>query len=576
MRSTFMGLETSKRGLFTQQTALYTTGHNISNANTLGYSRQRVNLQATSGYPYPGLNSPTYPGHLGTGVEAGSIQRVRDEFIDRQYRQETNKLGYWESRTNAISQIEDVVQEPSEYGIDEAFRIFWGSLQDVSTNPSDTSARKVAISRAEHLAESFNYVYKQLETIQGNLGNEIDVSVQDINSILKQIAAINKQIQEVEPNGYVPNDLYDARDLLVDELNEYIPVSIQRVPSGGNASSVAEGTLTITFNGQTLVDGMNYAEVTAFTGTPTDTGEVLEDKDGNPILDKDGNEIPLYTYDKVNEAIPATPFSGLAISRLGNPPVSGTQQATPVNQDDFEASKGKLLSLINSYGYDNGAGPQGYYPETMATLNALVSVFAQAFNAMHEAGFDLNGASGEPFFVGDGGNPEIFTAGNIKVNAEIVKDPSKLAASSASGEEGNGKWAIELANLQNKIIGPDGITIKIGDTTKTIVWGDLDASGTPTNTNMAHLDGATFQSFYKALIGKLGVDGEEASRLYDTSGTLLLSISNNRDSVSTVSLDEEMTSMIMFQQAYNANARMITVVDETLDKIINGMGRVGL
>lgn len=81
MRSTFMGLEASKRGLFTQQTALYTTGHNISNANTLGYSRQRVNMQATPGFPTAGLNSPYYPGHLGTGVEATSIQRIRDELL---------------------------------------------------------------------------------------------------------------------------------------------------------------------------------------------------------------------------------------------------------------------------------------------------------------------------------------------------------------------------------------------------------------------------------------------------------------------------------------------------------------
>ena len=80
--STFMGLETSKRGLFTQQSALYTTGHNISNANTLGYSRQRVNMEATAGFPGVGLNAGTMPGFLGTGVQAGSIQRIRDAFVD--------------------------------------------------------------------------------------------------------------------------------------------------------------------------------------------------------------------------------------------------------------------------------------------------------------------------------------------------------------------------------------------------------------------------------------------------------------------------------------------------------------
>src|SRR5699024_11758653 len=99
MRSTFMGLETNKRGLYTQQSALYTTGHNISNANTLGYSRQRVNMESTTGYPGVGLNSGTMPGFLGTGVQSGSIQRIRDSFVDQQYRQESTKLGYWEARS---------------------------------------------------------------------------------------------------------------------------------------------------------------------------------------------------------------------------------------------------------------------------------------------------------------------------------------------------------------------------------------------------------------------------------------------------------------------------------------------
>ncbi|RKJ48730.1 flagellar hook-associated protein FlgK, partial [Butyricicoccus sp. 1XD8-22] len=242
MRSTFMGLEASKRGLFTQQSALYTTGHNISNANTDGYSRQRVNMKPTLGYPGVGLNSPKTAGFIGTGVEADSVQRIRDQFIDRQFRQETNKLGYYESRAKAISQMEDIMSEPSEYGLNEAFNLFWGSLQDVSSNPEDIASRKVAIQRAEHLADTFNYIDTQLQQIQGNLGNEIDVSTTQVNSILKQIGEINQQIIAIEPNGYMPNDLYDARDLLVDELSQYLPVKVDTVESGGNALDIAEGS----------------------------------------------------------------------------------------------------------------------------------------------------------------------------------------------------------------------------------------------------------------------------------------------------------------------------------------------
>ena len=197
MRSTFMGLETSKRGLYTQQSALYTTGHNISNANTEGYTRQRVNMEATLGYPGTGLNAPTTTGFIGTGVQESSVQRMRDQFVDRQYRQEENKLGYWAATTKAISQMEDVMSEPSEYGINQSFTDFWESMEDVITNPKDAAARQVMISKGEALAESFNYMDTQLKLIQSNLGNEINVTTNDVNSILKQIASLNEQIQAV-------------------------------------------------------------------------------------------------------------------------------------------------------------------------------------------------------------------------------------------------------------------------------------------------------------------------------------------------------------------------------------------
>lgn len=515
MRSTFMGLETSRSGLFTQQSALYTTGHNISNANTLGYSRQRVNMQATPGFPTAGLNTPNYPGHMGTGVETGSIQRIRDEFIDRQYRQETNKLGYWESRSNAISQMEDIMDEPSQYGLNAALEQFWKGLQDVSTGPENAASRKVAIERANHLAESFNYIDTQLKTIQGNLGNEISVSTNRINSLLKQIASINKQVQEVEPNGHVPNDLYDARDVLIDELNSYIPVSIERVPSGGLASSVAEGSVTITFK-------------------PFGTNTAIKLVNG-----KDAASI------EVNSG--ATQIDGTDLSKVFtsiNVVGSGTADSGTITYDQLEPGKGKLLSLINSYGYQDGANVKGYYPETMASLDKLASEFANVFNAMHKQGYDLTGAQSTIDFFEPIDNTKPMSAGNIKVNADLLKDPSKLAASSKPNEEGNGKWALELSNIQSKV--------------------------------QANLDGATFNTFYQGIIGKLGVDGEEAARLNATSETLLVTISNSRASITSVSLDEEMTNMITFQQAYNANARMITVIDETLDKIINGMGRVGI
>lgn len=523
MRSTFMGLETSKKGLFTQQSALYTTGHNISNANTEGYTRQRVNMSATPGFPHPGLNSPQYPGHLGTGVEVTSIQRMRDEFIDRQYRQETNKLGYWDSKLKSINQMEDILAEPSEFGINQSFTDFWKSLQDLSTNPDDPAARKVVLAKGTALADAFNYNYKQLQTIQSNLGNEIAVETRNINSILEQIASINAQIKELEPNGYVTNDLYDARDLLVDELNSYLPVTIERVPSGGLASAVAEGSLTVKYEKSdgttiTLVDGKHYAQIKTLGGA-------------------NANEI--------NSTLPAQPFTKITVAdsgKTGTSPIPDANNPIDIEYSDFEPSKGKLVALIDAYGRDTGqqdanGNPiiEGTYPEMLQELDKLANAFIEVFNAEHKKGFVLNADDNGPdFFSGTG-------AGSIKVE---ITDINKIAASTGKEEEGNGKWAMELSNLQFK--------------------------------GAADLGNATFQKYYESMIGNLAVQGEQAIRLQYNSGTQLLTIANNRASHSSVSLDEEMTNMITFQQAYNANARMITVVDETLDKIINGMGRVGL
>lgn len=516
MRSTFMGLETNKRGLYTQQSALYTTGHNISNANTLGYSRQRVNMSATSGFPGIGLNAGTVPGFLGTGVQAGSIQRIRDSFVDNQYRQESNKFGFWESKSKAISQMEDVLTEPSYYGLQKSLSEFWQSLQDVATNPSESGARAVAIRRGEAVADSFNYMHKSLTEIQTNLGTEIKHSTTDINSILTQIAQLNDQIQNIEPNGYLPNDLYDARDLLLDELSTYVPIEVEYVESGGRAiKGIAEGSVTVKLklkNGTPveLVNGNRSATLT------TEPNDLLANDINNPI-------------------------SGINIVPASGGPIEAVQH------DDFLAS-GKLKSLMDSYGTVDG---EGLYPKMLAELNKMAAEFAAEFNRVHMGdpngtppvyATDLNGNPGEAFFVSSDGG--IIDAGNISVSEELLKDSSKFAASDSQGiEEGNGKNAKKLADIQFSAL--------------------------------TGLGGATLETYFQGVIGDLGVEGLEANKMVHNTVTLLGAVEHRRASISSVSLDEEMTDMIRFQQAYNASARMITVVDETLDKIINGMGVVG-
>src|SRR5690606_35718466 len=241
MRSTFMGLETSKRGMYSQQSAIYVTGHNIANANTPGYTRQRVNFETTIPYPAASMNRPQIPGQLGTGVKDGTIQRIRDRFVDEQFRGENNQFGYYETLAKSISQIEDVMNEPSDNGLLKAMAQFWQALEDLSTNPENEGARRVVIQRGTAVVETFQYISRSITTLRNDTKKELDATVTQINNLAAQIASVNKQISEVEPHGYLPNDLYDERDRLIDELSKLVPIETTDIHYGGNSLDIAEG-----------------------------------------------------------------------------------------------------------------------------------------------------------------------------------------------------------------------------------------------------------------------------------------------------------------------------------------------
>ncbi|MCI1592498.1 flagellar hook-associated protein FlgK [Heyndrickxia oleronia] len=530
MFSTFHGLETAKRGMNTQQSALYVTGQNISNANTLGYTRQRVNFEASPAYPAASMNRPQIPGQMGTGVQAGSIQRVRESFIDQQYRGENNKFGYWSTKAESLAKLEDIMNEPSDSGLSAAMGQFWQALQDLSANPENDGARSVVIQRGKAVAETFHYLNDSLKGVQKDLGNEISVSVKNMNSILEQIANVNKQISEIEPHGYVPNDLYDERDRLVDELSTYVDIKIEVEKSGGNPSKIAEGIYNIKLvgkgggEGPSLIDGStpHYLEITG--GDMSDPKSGIQDK-----LPSDGSF------------------------------VSFEVDGTPIDFEKF--SQGKIRGLIESYGYDDN---KGTYPKMLEDLDKLAYSFVTIFNAVHKKGYTLD----ETVKTGQGFFNDLTdykgAAGKISVLENLSN--KNIAASGPNGEAGNGINAINLANIKNMDfakLAKEGITLEgFPDTDKLIV------SGLP-------LDSGNISTNYQSIIGTLGVDAQQANRLTTNSGNLLQSVDERRQSVSAVSIDEEFINMIKYQQAYNASARNITIVDEMLDKIINGMGLGG-
>ncbi|SDK03877.1 flagellar hook-associated protein FlgK [Sediminibacillus albus] len=509
MSSTFSGLEVARRALTTQQSALYTTSHNIANANTDGYTRQRVNFEQTSPYPPASRNRPEIPGQVGSGVQAGSIERIRDSFLDKQFRGENAKLGYYESKAAAMQQMESIMNEPSEQGLAKTMDRFWQSLQDLATNP-DEGARSVVAQRGLAVAETFNYVSDSLNAVRSNLQEEMNVTEKEINSLVRQINNVNKQIGEIEPHGYVPNDLYDERDRYIDKLSGLVDINVSYESSGGKPSALAMGKAKI--------------ELADAQGKST----------GTTLVEPTGEYKQLSIAYDDNENVSSFEFTN--VDRDGN------ETAAPaIAAADF-SSQGKLKALMESNGYVDGNGEiSGEYTDMLKDIDTLAESFVAEFNKVHTQGTDMEGQQGQDFFTIDDTENAAATMGV----SQAIQENSNLIAASANGDSGNGENALSLAETMRKK-GIDGLG-----------------------------DNASVQTYYEGMIGEMAVISQEAARMQTNATTLRDQVDENRQSVSAVSLDEEMTNMIKFQHAYNAAARNMTTVDEMLDRIINNMGLVG-
>ncbi|MFD2132702.1 flagellar hook-associated protein FlgK [Pseudogracilibacillus auburnensis] len=507
--STFQGLELAKKALFAQRGGLYTTGHNIANVNTEGYSRQRVNFETTTPFPVPSRVQPQIAGQMGTGVKIGTVQRIRDQFLDFQFRAENSRLGYWNTKQEALSRMEELLNEPSANGMNNMMDRFWQSLQDLADHPENSGARSVVAQRGFALAETYNHLSKSLQSIQADLKDQIDVSVKNINSLLRQINGLNEQIQKIEPHGFLANDLYDERDRLIDKLSEHMNIKVHYSRSSESALEIADGIASI--------------EVLDSRGHSIGDGVFLIDARSPNTVANAVKEINVYPD---NENSPITNIS-----------VDGEDLGL-----DLMKSNGSLSALIESFGYVDG-DVKGTYPEMLAELDRMAAAFANEFNRVHRQGIDLNGDQPTiDFFIPKDGATEI-TAESITINPDILNNSDLIAAGDPDAGSRNADNALELAKVFEN--------------------------------SLSDLGNTSTRKFFTALIGELGVKGQEAKSEKESSEILQAQVSHSRMSVSAVSLDEEISNLIKFQHAYNAAARSMTAIDELLDKIINQMGLVG-
>ena len=223
--STFAGIEIGKRSLNAHQTSITTAGHNITNANTEGYSRQRVQLKSFDPIYMPDLSRAEVPGQIGQGMEAESVTRVRDEMLDQRIVAQSNEESYWDTRSKYYTMLEQVYNEPDDVSVRTTMDKFWESWQELSLNPESQAHREAVVSRGQSLVNSIQNRDKALTGIGNLLNSDIESNVEQLNDITRQIASLSTEIVRSKAMGDNPNDLLDRRDALVEKLSKIANVT---------------------------------------------------------------------------------------------------------------------------------------------------------------------------------------------------------------------------------------------------------------------------------------------------------------------------------------------------------------
>ncbi len=494
MRSTFFGLQVAWKGIMAQQAALDVTGHNIANANNNGYTRQIPGLSPSHPYNINGTSGNILS--YGSGAEIRNLMRARDQFVDMQFRWETTQQQYWTRRENALSKMEGILNEPTtnSFRTDmERFFTAWGTL---GNDPENSGSKAVVQQRALALINTMKHIDQQLTDLQNSTNASIKTQAEQINSYAEQIALLNRQIKTMEVGGASPNDLYDKRDSILDELSKLVNVRVEE-SQDPNFTDRKVGILKVTI-GQ---DG---------------AGQVLVNDGAYNTLNIAKLEADLADPDiKSGAAALTLEWNGGGALNLG---------------DNMGALRANLDLRNNDI------------PTMVKEFNNLAAGIAQAVNAVYS-----QAGTGNFFTRPDTSEP--FSMKNIQLQANIVADAKNIVAGLGSNQDGS--LAKELSDLLNG-------------------WTDSTKSLPIISARLS--DASSLGDYYGTLVAKLGVMKQTATRMKEGQDVLVNSMYNQREQVSGVSLDEEVTNLIRFQKSYAASARTATMMDDLLDTIVNRMG----
>ena len=572
--SLYGSFEIGKKSLTASQLGQSTTGHNIANVDTEGYSRQQINQTASR---------PSRDGK-GTGVDINGIRRMQDGFTKTRVIEEQNQVGTWKAREKILAQAEAIYTDLEGNRLRNALDEFWNGWSSVANEPESVPLRKALLEKSTALARNFHLLEKRLTKLRADLNGRIAADVAEANQYCLDIAKLNKQIEQLEHRDLPANDSRDRRDVLLRKLSDEIEIKWFENPNGilevqlANGQNLVHGRKSYRLIPKKSAEGLGDIKIHLVTPpkTETDVTEVIRSGAVKEYINqRDGNIRELY--DNLNGMVVelasrinrihsgGTGINGARRSEAGVVRFNGDSVDMPVPMLHSGTMELKLLDENNrieeTLKIEIEAGV-----DTLGTIAEKINRAADAYEkndegieslkengkllaqVTEEGTVSLFSGMGKKFIYGEDATNTLAALGlncffhfekgaaDIRVNPELAEDEMQIAAGSDL-IPGDNRVALQIAELAMR----------------------------PTMVD----DTVTFNEFYGKQALHIGLKVQDARRGVQNHSQMLDQYEALSNSVSAVNLDEEMTNMVKYQRAYESSAKFLSTIDEMTQTVIN-------
>lgn len=623
MANSFGAIELGKRSLMAHAQQINTAGHNISNADTEGYTRQRVQVKAFDPIYRPDLTRAETPGQIGQGTAIEQITRLRDELLDQRIVAQENQESYWATREKYYVMLEQIYNEPNDVSVRTNMDRFWSAWQELSVFPDNKAARQAVVTRGESLTTSIHQRFASLSGVGTMLNGDIEATVRQVNDIANQIARINGEIVRSEAMGDNPNDLYDRRDLLVEKLGALANITTDRRDADEfmvhiDGHVLVQGSVARNLDIRTTTDNDSYSEVIW-----KDTGNLAEISGGTlgaliELRDVDVrgeiqslNTMTMNFADLVNDVhkagIGANGVTGLEFFTQ-HPFVTDVNGNYDRNGDgQLDTSYIFRFTGANALHGQDKVGLEGVM--TFSGKSGTVTVPYYATDTVDAVVNRINDSDGEVKAYLDRDNRLVLkaTTASDRENPDFVIRHLEDSGMFLTGYAGilndsgaAGAYDFAQADAVNALVADAGFSVApvlnpagyvaVNQAVRMDVLsvaaamptarGDVMAGDGRAAVEIAAIRNSqvmigtdrTFDEYFANSVTNVGLKGEQAETNLLSQNKIMNDLRDLRDSISGVNIDEELADIIKFQHGYNAAAKFITVIDGMLDTIINRLG----